>query len=96
MSTSRDPYDDALTALRNHVDDVAIWLAIWSARDDGKPEPHARRCAGDAVKAVDSMLGHLYGIRAQLVSEIRDSDQATATRADDLLARVREDGKEVS
>jgi hypothetical protein len=25
------------------------------------------------VKAIDAMLGHLYGIRAQLVSEIRRS-----------------------
>jgi hypothetical protein len=96
VSTSRDPYDDALTALREHIEDVATWLAIWSARDDSQPDAHARRCAGDAVEAVDSMLGHLYGIRAQLVSEIRKSDNATAARADDLLARMREDGKEVS
>ena len=80
-----DPYDAALTALRNQVNDVAVWLAIWSARDGSQPNAHARRAAGDAVDAIDAMLGHLYGVRAQLVSEIRDSDKATATRADKLL-----------
>ncbi len=30
------------------------------------------------MKAIDAMLGHLYGIRAQLVSEIRRSDDASA------------------
>jgi len=39
------------------------------------------------VDALDSMLGHLYGVRAQLVSEIRRADDATAARADALLAR---------
>lgn len=50
-----------------------------------EPDAHARRCAGDAVKAIDAMLGHLYGIRAQLVSEIRKSDDQAAGRADALL-----------
>jgi hypothetical protein len=39
------------------------------------------------------MLGQLYGVRAQLVSEIRKSDKATAARADALLARTREEGR---
>jgi hypothetical protein len=84
------PYDDALSALRNGVDDLGTWLAIWEGRTE--PDAHARRCASDAVAAIDSMLGHIYGVRAQLVSEIRKSDDATAARADTLLAR-REDRK---
>ena len=80
---SASPYDDALSALHSGVDDLGVWLAIWSARNE--PDAHARRCANDAVNAIDGMLGHLYGVRAQLVSEIRDADDATAARADALL-----------
>lgn len=93
MTTRQDAYDDALSAIRNHVDDLGVWLGIWSARDDSQPNAHARRCAGDAVTAIDAMLGGLYGVRAQLVSEIRDSDKATAARADALLARMRGGGE---
>ena len=84
------PYDDALSALRNGVDDLGTWLGIWEGRTE--PDAHARRCASDAVAAIDSMLGHLYGVRAQLVSEIRRADDASAAKADALLARMREDG----
>jgi hypothetical protein len=56
------PYDDALSALRSGVDDLGTWLAIWEGRTE--PDAHARRCASDAVGALDSMLGHIYGVRA--------------------------------
>ena len=82
-----DAYDGPLSALRNHVDDLGAWLAIWSARDHSQPDAHARRCASDAVDAIDAALADLYRIRQQLVSEIRDSDDASAARADDLLRR---------
>jgi hypothetical protein len=75
MAASRDDYDDALSALRNHVDDLGAWLAIWEHRRE--PDAEARRCAGDAVKAIDATLGELYGVRARLVGEIRASDDAT-------------------
>jgi hypothetical protein len=65
------PYDGPLSAIRNHDEDLGTWLGIWENRKE--PGAHARRCAGDAVKAIDAMLGHLSGIRAQLVSEIRRS-----------------------
>ena len=77
------PYDDALSALRSGVDDLGTWLAIWEGRTE--PDAHARRFASDAVGALDSMLGHIYGVRAQLVSEIRQADDAAAARADELL-----------
>ncbi len=83
------PYDGPLSALRSGVDDLGTWLAIWENRKE--PDAHARRCASDAVDALDAMLGHLYGVRAQLVSEIRKSDDATAAKVDALLARMRED-----
>ena len=79
----RRPYDAALSAIREHVDDLAAWLAIWENRRE--PDAPARRCANGAVDALDAMLGHLYGVRAQLVSEFRRADDATAARADKLL-----------
>jgi hypothetical protein len=45
------------------------------------------------VDAIDAALRDLHRIRQQLISEIRDSDDATAARADALLARVREGGE---
>jgi hypothetical protein len=59
------------------------WLAVWEGR--AEPDAHARRCASDAVDAVDAALGELYRVRAQLVAEIRQTDDATAARADELL-----------
>jgi hypothetical protein len=82
-NVSASPYDADLSALRNHVDDLGVWLGIWEGRTE--PDARARRCANDAVDALDAMLGHLYGVRAQLVSEIRQADDATAARADELL-----------
>jgi hypothetical protein len=86
-----DPYDGALSALRSRVDDLGAWLAIWSARDDSRPDAHARRCASDAVDTIDAALADLHRIRQQLVREIRDSDAASAARADALLERLRAD-----
>jgi len=81
----------ALSALRNHVEDLAVWLAIWAARDDSKPDADVRRRASDAVGAIDAALAELYGIRARLVPEIRASDDASAARADELLERCRQE-----
>ena len=86
-----DAYDGPLSALRGHVDDLGAWLAIWSARDDSKPDAHARRCANDAVDAIDAALRELHAMRARLVGEIRASDDAAAARIDTLLERLRGD-----
>ena len=92
MTASRpDAYDDAPSALRGRVDDVGAWLAIWSARDDSRPQPHARRCASDAVDAIDAALRGLHAIRSRLTGEIRSADDASAVRADELLERLRAD-----
>jgi hypothetical protein len=81
-------YDDALSSIRDGAEDLAVALAIWQARDDGKPDAHARRAANDAVDAIDGALADLHTVRQQLISEIRVSDDATAARADALLART--------
>lgn len=86
MTGSQDAYDGPLSALRNNVEDLAVALAIWQARDDAKPDAHARRAASGAVDAIDAAIRELHKIRQQLVPEIRASDDATAARVDALIA----------
>jgi hypothetical protein len=87
-AVTASPYDEPLSALREQVENLATWLAIWENRKE--PDARARRCANDAMDAIDAALRELYRIRAQLVSEIRDADDATAARADALLRRSQE------
>jgi len=77
------PYDSPLSAIREHVENLAVALAIWEARNE--PDAHARRCASDAVDAIDGALRDLHGIR-QLIGEIRVSDDASAAQVDAPLA----------
>ena len=85
-----DGYDSALSAIRNNVEDLAIQVAIWEARDDGEPDAHARRAASQAIDLIDDCLAGLHQIRQQLISQIRVSDDQAAARADQLLARHRD------
>ncbi len=87
MSASPD-YDTPLSAIHGNVENLATWLAIWEHRTE--PDAFARRCASDAVDALDGMLRDLYLVRGRLTAEIRQADDATAARTDTLLAR-RED-----
>jgi hypothetical protein len=86
---SASPYDAPLSAIREHAENLGTWLAIWEARKE--PDAFARRCASDAVDAIDAMLRELYQVRGHLTSEIRQADDATAARADALLERLRAD-----
>ncbi len=80
---SASPYDAPLSAIRSHVENTAVWLAIWEARNE--PDAHARRCANDAI---DGALAGLHKIRQLLISEIRVSDDKTAARVDAMLAEL--------
>lgn len=84
-------YADVSSAILNAAGDIGIHLALWSARDASKPDAVARRAANEAMDAVDRALGELYRLRERLVSDIRASDDATAARADALLAAGRRD-----
>jgi hypothetical protein len=75
---------DALSTIRDHVADLGVSLGIWAGRSE--PDARARRAASDAIDAIDAALAELHRIRQQLVSEIRQADDATAERADALLA----------
>lgn len=84
------PYDGTLSEIRNQVGNIAIWLAVWEARTE--PDAHARRCASNAVDAIDAALRELHSARQELITEIRTADEATAARADALLRKTRDTG----
>ncbi len=69
---------------------LGVALAQWMARDDSGAEPEVRRAANTAMDMIDAMLAELHLLRSRLVSEIRVSDDATAARVDELLARCKE------
>ena len=48
-----------------------------------------RRAANTAMDTIDAMLCELHQVRAQLVSEIRASDDETIRQADAILASAR-------
>lgn len=84
-------YDSALSALRGHLGELETALALWATRDDTKAQPDIRQAANDAIDAIDGALRELHGIRAGLLGEVRESDDAAMVRAKDLLRRVREE-----
>ena len=83
-------HDDALSAVRGQVGELAAALMLWSTRDDTKPQPDVRQAANDAMDAIDAALRELHGMRARLVGEIRAADDASAARAEALLTQSRQ------
>lgn len=81
--------------MRGHIDAVASHaytlgraLETWGKRDDDTPGSslRARRAANTAVDAIDSMHKDLYALRARLLAEMRQHDDAAMVRTDKLLA----------
>jgi hypothetical protein len=68
---------------------VTIALIGSILRAEREEQQHERT----PVDAIDAMLRDPHNVRQQLISEIRDSDDASAARADALLARTREGGE---
>jgi hypothetical protein len=86
-------HDSSLSALRGHFSELEAALALWATHDDTKAQPGVRQAANDAVDAIDGALRELHGLRSQLVSEIRTADDATMARTEELLRRIREEGR---
>jgi hypothetical protein len=86
-------YDSALSALRGHLSELERALALWAARDETKAQPGVRQAANDAVDAADAALRELHGLRSRLIPEIRSADDAAMTRTEELLRRLREEGR---
>ncbi len=91
IPAERRTIGDATGRLGDHNGVLGVALAQWAARDDSKPEPEIRRAANTAMDSADSMLAELHALRARLIGEIRESDDLAARRADELLARIREE-----
>jgi hypothetical protein len=80
------PLDDVAGALEDEADLLGISLAQWAYRDEAADRAAARRAANTAMDTIDGMLRRLHAARARLVTEIRQADDATAARVDELLA----------
>jgi len=83
-------YAGTIADLRDHVDNLAVWLAAWTARSSGVPDDHARRCAQGAVNVIDAATLQIHALRGQLVASIRDADAERDRRIDDLLGIIRD------
>lgn len=77
---------NASEALGLDLNILARDLGVWATRDDTKAQPEVREAVNSAMCAIDLMLAGLYRVRSQLVTEIRQSDDATAARVDAMLA----------
>jgi hypothetical protein len=81
---------DSMSVLHDQIGILSVALARWVERDDAKAQSEVRQAANTAMDAIDAMLAKLYVARSALVTEIRQSDDASATRADGLLIRMRQ------
>ena len=84
-----DRWDADLSVVLGCAENIGPWLAIWTARTE--PDASARTCASNAIASIDAMLCALHRIRARLISETRQADDRAMDRADELLARLREE-----
>lgn len=94
VSGSLETEDDgralpAVRAIGEHTVTLAHALTLWAVRDDSRPQAEVRQAANTAMDAIDAILREAHELRARLVGEIRASDDATAARADELLAQGR-------
>jgi hypothetical protein len=91
ITPERRTIGDAAGRLDCQLGVLGVALAQWMARNDTRPQPEIRRAASTAMDAIDAMLAELHALRARLVGEIRASDDDAAGRADELLARTRDE-----
>lgn len=73
--------------LREMVDTLLLALDRWATRDE--PGAQVRDAANVAVECIDAATRELYRIRSELVGQVRVYDDATAARADALIAQLR-------
>lgn len=72
--------EQALEALRGQLDELKAALALWETRDSSRPQPDVRVAANTAMDAIDATMRELYGLRSDLVSEIREADDRAEAR----------------
>lgn len=72
---------DLISDLREYTDDIGTYTAIWEMRTEpAEPDAQARRCATQAVKAIDLSIERLHALRSQLIGSIRQADDMMMAR----------------
>ncbi|GAA1679715.1 hypothetical protein GCM10009745_24540 [Kribbella yunnanensis] len=66
-----------MTFVREAVDDIGAYLAMWRVRDAAQDKSAARAAAGMALERIDAATGHLAAQRRVLAAEV---DRFDATR----------------
>ena len=89
MQCGRSEAQHVVAGLGLDVRILARELSAWSHRDARSAQPGARQSASTAIEAIDRMLASLHAVRQQLVSQIRQFDDAAMARAGALLAECR-------
>ena len=88
--TERRAVGDLATPLDDELGLLNVNLAIWMARDDSKADASVTRAGNQVLDSIDAMLGQLHQLRARMVGERREDQDAAAARADALLERCRQ------
>lgn len=78
---------DPIASIREHVEELSVSHAWWSARDiDRRDGGKSRRAASSAIDSIDALLRELHQLRAQTITECRRWDDAVDARVDAYLA----------
>ena len=81
---------DLATPLDDELGLMNVHLAVWMARDDSKADASVVRAGNQVMDSIDAMLRQLHQLRARMVTERREDQDAAAARADALLQRARQ------
>lgn len=94
MNPAPTPTPAALLAdITERVETLRFAMTAWATREETAARPDVRHVANHAVLAIDGMLRALHTLRQALMEEMRAFDDATAQRADQLIAERRQDGE---
>lgn len=82
---------DPIAAIREHVEELSVSHAWWSARDiEQRDGGKSRRAASRAVDSIDAALRELHQLRSQTITDCRRWDDAVDARVDAYLAARRQ------
>jgi hypothetical protein len=83
-----------LEGLGGRLEDLAGLLGVslgqWAYREEAADPAAAVRAGGTALDTIDAILRALHEARSALMDEIRQDQDATAARVDELLAQLRD------
>jgi hypothetical protein len=91
-TSSTPPPDDGdwREELGGQLGRLSVQLGAWEDRDDTEAQPDVVRAGNEALSTIDAMLAGLHRLRSQLVTEVREHQDAMARRTDEILRRGRD------